>query len=124
MTAEREVLDTEAIHSYFGLTYANYLVLHRTVLQCMPASWQREFVALLQEAREASRDVPGIDVDFWVRAKDERGHFVRDQIPHYRRGRVELRPTRCASCGSRDIYEEGPAEGWHCNGCGRNDADE
>jgi hypothetical protein len=89
-----EPLDNEAIHGWFGLTYANYLVLHRTVLQCMPPSWQREFVALLKELRTAVEDVPGVDVEFWVRTKDDNGKFVRDQIPHYRRGRVELRSTR------------------------------
>jgi hypothetical protein len=37
------------IHSWFGLTYANYLVLHRALLQSMPLRWQREFVNLLEE---------------------------------------------------------------------------
>jgi hypothetical protein len=89
-------LDDEAIHGWFGLTYANYLVLHRTILQSMPRSWQREFVALLEELRTAAQDVPGHDVDFWVRAKDINGKFTKDIIPHYQRGRarVALRPTR------------------------------
>lgn len=89
------LLDPEAIHGWFGLTYANYLVLHRSILQSMPPSWQREFVALLEELREAARDVPGYDAEFWVRARDG-NRFVRDQVPHYNRGRtrIELRPTR------------------------------
>lgn len=89
-------LDDEAIHGWFGLTYANYLVLHRTILQSMPPSWQREFTELLEELREAARDVPGYDVEFWVRAKDSRGHFIRDEVPHYNRGRarVQLHSTR------------------------------
>jgi hypothetical protein len=93
---ENEILDDEAIHGWFGLTYANYLVLHRTILQSMPPSWQREFVALLNELREAAQDVPGWDIEFWVRAKDEFGHFTKDRVPHYNRGRarVPLRKTR------------------------------
>lgn len=30
--------------------------------------------------------------------------------------------TECGSCGSPDIYFD-PADGWSCNGCGRNDSD-
>lgn len=95
MTATPEVLDDEAVHGFFGLTYANYLVLHRTILQSMHPAWQREFVALLEEAREAARDVPGYDVEFWVRTR-EGNRFVPDLVPHYQRGRarVQLHPTR------------------------------
>lgn len=45
--------DTEPIHGHFGLSYANYLVLNRTLLQSMPVEWQRPFVALLRELDEA-----------------------------------------------------------------------
>ena len=47
---QRDPMD---IHSWFGLTYSNYLVLPRTLLQSMPARWQYEFVVLLQELDEA-----------------------------------------------------------------------
>jgi hypothetical protein len=43
----------EAIHAWFGLTYSNYLVLPRTLLQSMPDQWQAKFVALLEEMQEA-----------------------------------------------------------------------
>jgi hypothetical protein len=43
----------EDIHSHFGLTYANYLVLPRTLLQSMPPEWQHRFVTCLQEMGEA-----------------------------------------------------------------------
>lgn len=45
------------IHGYMGLSYANYLVLHRTVLQSMPEAWQQAFVALLEEYDAASADL-------------------------------------------------------------------
>ena len=32
-------------------------------------------------------------------------------------------PTRCASCGSEDIYYD-PTDGWSCHACHRTDADE
>lgn len=40
------------IHDYFGLTYAQYLVIPRTVLQSMPDEWQTQFVELLGELGE------------------------------------------------------------------------
>lgn len=42
-----------AIHEYFSLSYANYLLLERTLLQSMPLKWQRHFVDLLQVFNEA-----------------------------------------------------------------------
>lgn len=53
------------IHLYFGLSYANYLVLHRTLLQSMPLEWQHRFVAMLQEFDAAFEHVekpPGYNV--------------------------------------------------------------
>jgi hypothetical protein len=44
-----ETTEPEAIHTWFGLTYANYLVFPRTLLQSMPDAWQGRFVALLEE---------------------------------------------------------------------------
>lgn len=37
------------IHEHFGLTYANYLVLHRTLMQSMPVEWQNRMVRCLNE---------------------------------------------------------------------------
>lgn len=48
----------EDIHTYFSLSYANYLVLPRTLLQSMPADWQHEFVQLLRQADAAFEHVP------------------------------------------------------------------
>lgn len=44
----REPVD---IHLWFGLTYSNYLVLHRSILQSAPEEWQHRFTALLDELR-------------------------------------------------------------------------
>lgn len=51
-------VEREAIHKHFGLSYANYLVLPRTLLQSMPDAWQARFVALLNELDEAFAHVP------------------------------------------------------------------
>lgn len=81
----------EAIHQFFGLSYANYLVLHRTLLQSMPDEWQERFCALLEELGEAFYHVDKPDI-FQVQAKDIRGRFVKDPVPHYNRGRTYIEP--------------------------------
>lgn len=53
------------VHTYFGLSYANYLVKHRTLLQSMPEQWQHRFVACLRELDAAFAHVdqaPGYEV--------------------------------------------------------------
>ncbi|MFJ5984269.1 hypothetical protein [Lentzea sp. NPDC092896] len=50
-------LDDEPIHRWFGLSYSNYLVVPRTLLQSMPGEWQREFVHLLEQLHAAFRYV-------------------------------------------------------------------
>lgn len=45
-------MNGDAIHDWFGLTYASYLVLPRSVLQSMPAGWQEEFVGLLRRLED------------------------------------------------------------------------
>lgn len=37
------------VHTMFSLSYSNYLVLHRTLLQSMPIEWQHRFVAMIDE---------------------------------------------------------------------------
>jgi hypothetical protein len=41
------------VHTWFGLTYANYLVLHRTLMQSMPLPWQERMVDCLEELHDA-----------------------------------------------------------------------
>lgn len=45
------------IHLWFGLTYSNYLVLHRTMMQSMPVEWQTRAVALFDELDQAFPDL-------------------------------------------------------------------
>lgn len=46
------------IHTWFSLSYTNYLVLHRTLMQSMPDEWQTKFVGLLDELESAFEHVP------------------------------------------------------------------
>lgn len=80
----------EGIHEWFELTYANYLVLPRSVLQSMPDEWQSSFVALL---REMGNLYDGLDwPTYAVNARGVHGRFTKDPIPHYNRGRTRVEP--------------------------------
>jgi hypothetical protein len=56
------VTDTNAIkrdvHTWFSLSYSNYLVFPRTFMQSMPAEWQERMVDLLEEMADAFEHVP------------------------------------------------------------------
>jgi hypothetical protein len=45
-------MEDRDIHSWFELTYAQYLTLPRSVLQSMPLEWQHRFVKCLEELDE------------------------------------------------------------------------
>jgi hypothetical protein len=48
----------EPIHTWFSLSYANYLVVPRAVLQSMPDEWQQRFVGCLEEMNDTFPDLP------------------------------------------------------------------
>ena len=72
----------DAIHEYFGLTYAAYLCMPRSVLQAMPADWQRRFVALLEEANAGGVKTPD---NYHITLRGEDGRFKSDPLCNYRR---------------------------------------
>ncbi len=51
-TGVKKLLRVKDIHTWFGLSYARYLVIPRSVLQSMPNEWQEQFVGLLNELDE------------------------------------------------------------------------
>jgi hypothetical protein len=84
---------SDPIHEFFGLTYANYLVLPRAILQSLPLPTQRKLVQVLEEIRALYGD------DFQppayrVLCLDERGKFITDPCPHYNKGRERIEPTQ------------------------------
>ena len=85
-TPEIESLDSEPIHTWFELSYAQYLTVPRSVLQSMPTEWQARFVACLEQLDAAIEWSPD-DGRYWVRLKDGQGRFVRDPLMDYERGR-------------------------------------
>lgn len=87
-------VEHEAIHGYFDLTYASWLVLPRTLLQSMPDEWQAAFVALLREYDRHWADLPDGFLPKGTRVQPtEDGRLVpwdSVRLPHYSRGRCRV----------------------------------
>jgi hypothetical protein len=87
----RPHLHDGAIHLWFSLSYASYLVLPRALLQEMPHEWQDRFVALLDEMAEAfDTSRPEISCNYAVQVRGADGRFVDDPLRHYRRPDMAL----------------------------------
>ena len=72
------------VHTWFELTYAQYLTVPRSVLQAMPEEWQHRFVACLDELDETFDWRPSIG-RYWVQLKDAQGRYATDRFMEYRR---------------------------------------
>lgn len=107
--SEQTRLREDWIHCWFDLTYANYLVLNRTLLQSMPDGWQERFVGCLRELRAAFRSIPQAE-GFMVKATDFAGKFARDPVPHYERGRTYIEPNLKAMAEAARDHEARVAE--------------
>ena len=51
------------VHTWFSLSYCNFLVWHRAHMQSMPLDWQRRFVELAEELDAAYPDGTGVDYE-------------------------------------------------------------
>ena len=80
----------QPIHEWFGLTYSNYLVLPRSILQSMPVDWQDRFVSCLREADEAVSGMGDMPDQYTVQARDGAGRFIHDDSSDYSRGRRKI----------------------------------
>lgn len=66
------------VHGFFELTYSNYQVLHRTLMQSMPLEWQERMVGCLEELRDAFAHIEQPHA-FRVEAATE--HIVNEMTP-------------------------------------------
>ena len=82
MTDQAADARVDAIHQFFGLSYANYLVLPRSVLQSMPDEWQRRFVKCLEELDETIDWRPKGDAFYLVGLKKEKKRDPYQFEPH------------------------------------------
>ena len=86
------------IHAWFGLSYAKYLVLPRSILQSMPVEWQRNFVKLLEQLDTNCINMDIETPNYSVSAKKD-GKFIKDLYRDYWRN-----GQRCL--GLRDVFED------------------
>lgn len=77
------------IHTWFELTYAEYLTIPRSVLQSMPTNWQAHMVACLEEL-DATIDWRPREGRYWVELRDARGRICHDPLKDYERGRRRI----------------------------------
>ena len=82
------------IHDWFELSYGNYLILQRSLLQSMPDEWQKDFVRLLDEFGDIYDNLPDLPPDYLVRGKSYGGKFIRDPYSNYERGRRFVDPPK------------------------------
>jgi hypothetical protein len=80
---------TPDIHTWFELTYAQYLTIPRSVLQSMPDEWQTKFVDLIDELDETIDWRPKSG-RYWVELRDENGKITRCPFKDYERGRRQI----------------------------------
>lgn len=77
--------------SYFGLTYASWLVLPRTALQSMPEEWQNKFFLLVEELYDCI-EFPEPQPDSYEVTARKDGKFIALNIPPYRHNRLPYKP--------------------------------
>ena len=83
----------EDVHGWFGLSYSSFVVLPRSILQSMPAEWQRRFVGMLREAEERY-SFPEQGKTYNVLLRDDRtGRLSCDPLGQYDRGRRFVEPN-------------------------------
>lgn len=71
------------IHDWFELTYAQYLVMPRSLMEAMPTRWQYDMAKLLEEFDHTFDWRPPTG-RYWVQLKDGNGRYVRDDFMEYR----------------------------------------
>jgi hypothetical protein len=73
------------IHGLFGLSYAQWLILPRVVLQEMPQEWQARFVGLLDELYERFNwDSDEFSIRARAIGKDGRMVSMPERLENYR----------------------------------------
>ena len=73
-----------AVHEWFELSYSQYLVLPRSLMQAMPIEWQERMVACLREMGAATASLE-INDKYTVLLRGAKGKIVSDPYSNYRR---------------------------------------
>jgi hypothetical protein len=80
--------DSQPIHDWFELSYAQYLTVPRLVMQSMPIEWQKKMAALLQEMDDTFDWRPK-GGRYWVQLRDSHGKYSETPLSNYRHGDIE-----------------------------------
>lgn len=83
-----EIIDSP-VHEWFSLSYSNYLVLPRSLMQAMPVEWQDRMVACLEEMCKACEPLQPMNDKYSVILHGERGRIVKDPYADYRHPEVQ-----------------------------------
>lgn len=84
-----DVVDgSQPIHTWFELSYAQFLTVPRLVMESMPQEWQWKMAALLTEM-DNTFDWRPENGRYWVKLKDYRGRFCDAPLNDYRHGNIE-----------------------------------
>lgn len=75
------------IHGWFGLTYAHYLVLPRSLMSVMPIEWQERMTNCLEEMYRACEHL-NVKDKYTVLLRGEKGRIVKDPYADYRHSNV------------------------------------
>lgn len=102
-----EAGESPDVHTWFGLSYANYTVLPRTLLQSMPEEWQHRFTALMDELDTAFAHVPQARAYKVTAAEVHEAGELTDQQMTAARIRAEERPCD-------EDHDHGEDEGVNC----------
>jgi len=77
-----------SVHDWFELSYAHFLTVPRLVMESMPLDWQRKMAELLTEMDDTF-DWRPTEGRYWVKLKDDHGHFSEAPLDDYRHGSIE-----------------------------------
>lgn len=92
-----------ALHTWFELSYAQYLTIPRSILQSMPRGWQEQFATLLCKLDDTFDWRPR-NARYWVSLRSQSGRYVsisRDPFMDYERGRKQWTQEEIESLGDR-----------------------
>lgn len=80
-----ELKGHDKLHSWFGLSYASFLVLPRSFMNEMPDEWQGKMADLLNEYDQTFKCVEEIDSVFVCARKDNKFTKIPEWVVNYRR---------------------------------------
>jgi hypothetical protein len=89
-----DIEEQDAIHNWFELSYASYLVIPRSILQSADPEWQRNFVFLLRKLGQKYKCPEDDNTTYSVNLRDDdTGRFIKDPLCDYQRGRRYVEPN-------------------------------